>query len=65
MLTIVPHAWILDTVWRRVIAVSRADTENNELHMYRLTWFYISFLLRQGARSLRSLPDDGGVRGLA
>jgi len=62
-LTTVPHAWILDTVERGVIAVSRADRENNELQMYGLTWFYISFLPRQGARSLRSLPDDGGVRG--
>ena len=60
ILTTVPHAWIVDTVEQRIIAVSRADRENNELHMYGLTWFYISFLLRQGARSLRSLPDDGG-----
>src|SRR5215218_8123466 len=30
MLTTVPHAWILDTVERRVITVSRADRENNE-----------------------------------
>jgi hypothetical protein len=60
ILTTVPHAWILDSVERKVIAVSRADRENNELQMYGLTWFYISFLLRQGARSLRSLPADGG-----
>jgi hypothetical protein len=60
MLTTVPHAWILDTVERRVIAVPRADRENNELQMYRFTWFYISFLPRQGERSVRSLPDDGG-----
>jgi hypothetical protein len=59
-LTTAPHAWILDTVERRVIAASRADRENNELQIYTVTWFYISFLLRQGARSLRSLPDDGG-----
>jgi hypothetical protein len=39
MLTTVPHAWILDTVQREVIAVSRAHRENNELHMYGLTWF--------------------------
>jgi hypothetical protein len=39
MLTTVPHAWILDTVKRRVIAVPRADRENNELQMYGLTWF--------------------------
>jgi hypothetical protein len=37
MLTTVPHAWILDIVERRVIAVSRADRENNELQMYGLT----------------------------
>jgi hypothetical protein len=29
MLTTVPHTWILDTVERRAIAVSRADKENN------------------------------------
>jgi hypothetical protein len=60
MLTTVPHAWILDTVERWIIAISRADRENNELQVYELTWFYISFLPRQGARSLRSLPADGG-----
>jgi hypothetical protein len=60
ILTTVPHAWILDTVERRVIAVLRADRENNDLQIYGLPWFYISFLLWQGARSLRSLPDDGG-----
>lgn len=63
ILTTVPHAWILDTLERRSIAVSRADRENNELQMYGLNWFYISFLLRQGARSLRSLLADGGVLG--
>jgi hypothetical protein len=42
------------------MAVSRADRENNELQMYGLTWIYISFLPRQGARSLRSLSADGG-----
>src|SRR5215213_9898040 len=44
MLTIVPHAWILDTVERGVIAVSTAGRENNELQMYGLSWFSISFL---------------------
>jgi hypothetical protein len=34
MLTTVPHAWILDSVERQVMAVSRADTENNEPQMY-------------------------------
>jgi len=60
ILTTVPHAWIVDTVERRVIAVSRADREDNELQVYELTWIYISFLLRRGAQSLRSLPADGG-----
>jgi hypothetical protein len=60
ILTTIPHARIVDTVERRVIAVSRADRENNELQMYGLTWIYISFLLRRGAQSLRSLPADGG-----
>ena len=39
MLTTLPHAWILDTVERRVIAMSIAGRENNELQKYRLTWF--------------------------
>jgi hypothetical protein len=39
MLTIVPHAWIVDTVQWRVIAMSIAARENNELQKYRLTWF--------------------------
>ena len=60
ILTTAPPTWILDTVEQWIIAVSRADRENDELQMYTVTWFYISFLLRQGARSLRSLPDDGG-----
>jgi hypothetical protein len=60
ILTTAPHAWIVDTVERRIIAVSRADREDNEPQMYTVTWIYISFLLRQGARSLRSLPADGG-----
>jgi hypothetical protein len=59
MLTTVPHAWILDIVERRVIAVSRADRESHELQMYGLTGS-IPLLLCQGAQSLRSLPDDGG-----
>ena len=63
MLTTVPHTWILDTVEPRVTSASRADREDNEFHIYEPTWFYISFLLPQGERSLRSLPDDGGVRG--
>ena len=65
MLTTVPPVWILDILERQGITVSKADRENNELQMYGLPWFYISSLLRQGARSLRSLPADGGVRGLA
>jgi hypothetical protein len=65
ILTTAPHAWILNTVDRRIIAISRADRENNELQVYELTWFYISFLLWQGARSLRSSLTTGGVRGLA
>jgi hypothetical protein len=28
-LTTLPHAWILDSVERRVIAVSKADRESN------------------------------------
>ena len=63
MLTTAPHAWILDTVERWVIAVPRADRENNELQMYGLTRFYISFLPRQGGSASYALPDDGGVRG--
>ena len=39
MLTIVPHAWILDTVQWRVNAMSIAGRENNDLQKYRLTWF--------------------------
>jgi len=39
MLTIVPHGWVVDTVERQDIAVSTAGRENNELQMYRLTWF--------------------------
>jgi hypothetical protein len=38
-LTIVPHAWILDTVQWLVNAMSIAGRENNELQKYRLTWF--------------------------
>jgi hypothetical protein len=61
-LTTVSHAWILDSVERRVNAVSRADREDNELQMYRLTWFYISFPpVRERGASLTT----GGVRGLA
>jgi len=60
MLTTVPHTWSLDTVEPRVTAASSADREDNEFHIYEPTWFYISFLPRQKARSLRSLPDDGG-----
>jgi hypothetical protein len=37
MLTIVPHAWILDTVQWRVIAMSIAGRDNNEFQKYRLT----------------------------
>jgi hypothetical protein len=37
MLTTVQRSWILDTVERRAIAVSRADRENNEPQMYELT----------------------------
>ena len=39
ILTIVTHASILDTVQWRVIAMSTAGRENNELQMYGLTWF--------------------------
>jgi hypothetical protein len=54
MLTTVPHTWILDTVERRVIAVSRANRENNELQKYELTWFYISFAPSGRLRKLRA-----------
>jgi hypothetical protein len=60
MLTTVPHVWILDVMERRVMVVSRADKENNELQMYGLTWFSISLLLRQGGSASYGLPADGG-----
>jgi hypothetical protein len=53
-LTTVPHHWILRTVERRVITVSRADRENNWLQMYGLTWFYISSALAGRLRKLRA-----------
>jgi hypothetical protein len=63
MLTTVPHAWILDTVERRVITVSRADRENNEPQIYGLTWFYFSSLpLRERVACGASLTT-GDVRG--
>jgi hypothetical protein len=64
-LTTVPHAWILDTVEQRVIGVSRADRENNELQMYGLTWYYISFPpVRERVACGASLPTGvlGGDR---
>jgi hypothetical protein len=60
ILTTAPHAWIVDTVEQRIIAASRADRENTEPQMYGLTWFYISFLPRQGGSASYALPDDGG-----
>ena len=60
MLTIVTHGWVVDTVERQDIAVSTAGRGNNELQMYGLTWFYISFLPRQGGSASYALPADGG-----
>jgi hypothetical protein len=66
MLTTVPHAWILDAVKRRVIAVSRADREYSESQKYGLTWFYISFFLSVRERvACGASLTTGGVRGLA
>src|ERR687889_498954 len=62
MLTIVTHAWILDTVERRIITVSRADRENNELQIYGLTWFYISSP-PAGSAELAEPPCRRGVLG--
>jgi hypothetical protein len=63
ILTTVPPTWILDTVERRVIAVSRADSENNELQTYELIWFYISFCSVRERVACGASLTAGGVRG--
>jgi hypothetical protein len=62
MLTIVTHAWIVDTVERQDIAVSTAGRENNELQKYRLTKFPISCAL-SGSAELAEPPCRRGVLG--